>query len=483
MSNVHRAVETAPDTGTRSWRLDERSPAVLYVPALGFALGFLVAGRYAGALLVVMSTLLVGVAATLVSQRRLDLFEPLCLFFAFFALLFIGRPAWDISHGRLVYDNVDLSSTYTRLLVVALLALAGFLGGYLSPYGPRIAQRLPGPSTTISDRRLLFFCGAVFVLGALGTVALAIRSGGFAHPSSFFLGRSQSRLRATVETDKYLVDSVALMVAGSMIIFARALEREQRRLLALAFGSAAVVLAVTLPAGNRKWPVALVLGYATLYYLVRGRRPRVLVLLVGLLCALSVVTVARELRYSHSQAAISRAEHALIPWNGVEELFSGGDTGPAPALAAEMTVVPSRLGYSWGASTLGFPVGFVPRALWHGKPLPPSQQVLDALFQPPACAPKKPCPTFSTFGDPYHDGGYIGVLLFAVLFGVGWQVVWSYYQRNRSDILVTAGYSVVLPMLALFLRGDFFLKAMETTAMMAVFIVASFVCRRRKHAA
>ena len=48
------------------------------------------------------------------------------------------------------------------------------------------------------------------------------------------------------------------------------------------------------------------------------------------------------------------------------------------------------------------------------------------------CGFKGQCSTFSPFGEPYRDGGLVGVFLFALLFGAFWKTAWLYYLRHRD---------------------------------------------------
>ncbi len=90
----------------------------------------------------------------------------------------------------------------------------------------------------------------------------------------------------------------------------------------------------------------------------------------------------------------------------------------------------------WGRSSR-----LIPRQLWEGKPAPADQEILALVWGGTPCGYQGQCSTFSPFGEPYRDGGLVGVFLFALLFGVFWKVAWLYYLRHRDSTVAIVAYA------------------------------------------
>jgi hypothetical protein len=216
---------------------------------------------------------------------------------------------------------------------------------------------------------------------------------------------------------------------------------------------------------------------AVYYYLRRGRRPSALSLCVVALVALTVGSAVRDLRFTHARNQNPHPSQWL-PWHAGFHFFETGDTSVAPALATEMLVVPSQLHYTYGEQTLLGPfVTLVPRQLWTGKPLPADQQVLAAVWGGTPCGFNGQCSTFSPFGEPYRDGGLVGVFIFAVLFGAFWRAAWLYYLRHRETTVAIVGYAALLPFMISWMRANFTLQALQAAMVLAVVVLGAVLCR------
>ena len=130
-------------------------------------------------------------------------------------------------------------------------------------------------------------------------------------------------------------------------------------------------------------------------------------------------------------------------------------------------------------TVLGPFVTAIPRQLWSGKPQPPNQQILGRVWGGSPCTYGGQCSTFSPFGEPYRDGGLVGVFLFAVVFGAFWRGAWLYYLRHRDVGIAIVAYATLLPFMITWMRGNFILPAMEAALTVAIVIVGAVLCRAR----
>jgi hypothetical protein len=121
----------------------------------------------------------------------------------------------------------------------------------------------------------------------------------------------------------------------------------------------------------------------------------------------------------------------------------------------------------------------VPRQLWHGKPAPADQEVLALVWGGTPCGYRGQCSTFSPFGEPYRDGGLVGVFLFALVFGAFWKTAWLYYLRHRNTTVALIAYSALLPFMISWMRANFTLQALQAAMVLAVVVLGAVFCRTR----
>jgi hypothetical protein len=420
----------------------------------------------------------------LVLRGRLALFEPLTWFSVMFLLLFVLRPAWDLGHDEFAYAGTVISPTFTRMLVAGLLAGNGFVLGYLAPAGGALASRLPRPPSP-EPRRLLVWSGVLLAIAVVAFAIFFLQAHGWRDPSGFFFrGEEWAEQLAAVPTatSKYFIASIVLVIPSTLfLLYVRRSMGTGARVGRIA-GWAAIAaitgfLLYNLVGGQRHYIIEMLGALAVYHYLRRGRRPSVLTLCAAALVALLIVSGVRELREVPVGGGHAHSEQWL-PWNATRQLFETKETGMAPALAAEMLVVPDDLHYTYGETTLLDPfVTLVPRQLWHGKPQPADQEVLAAVWGGRPCTYGAQCSTFSPFGAPYRDAGLVGVFFFALLFGAFWRAAWVYFLTNRNAPVALLAYSALLPFMITWMRGNFIFAAIQVTLVLAVMVVGGALSR------
>ena len=438
-------------------------------------------------LLALSATSVVLPCGLLALRGRLDVFEPLIWFALLFLLLFVLRPAWDLWHENFIYTSRLISPTFTKMIVAGLLAGTGFVIGYMAPPASSLSSRLPSPPRRLEPRRLLIWSTLVLAVAFVAFVIFFVSARGWQQPADFFF-RGESRLQHLVAsptaTSKYFLASILLMVPVALFFLSirHSVGGGARlgRIAAWAAGASILAFLVyNFAAGQRRYVVVMVGALAVYWYLTRGRRPSALTLCVTGLVALTIVSVVRDLRLAHARPA-DADPYQWLPWNAVDGLFETQDTGVAPALASEMLVVPGDLGYTYGKTTLLGPfITLIPRQLWSGKPLPADQEVLALVWGGTPCGYQGQCSTFSPFGEPYRDGGLVGVFLFALLFGAFWKTAWLYYLRHQNSTVAIVAYSALLPFMISWMRANFTLQALQAAMVLAVVVLGAVFCRPR----
>src|SRR5947207_8655729 len=197
-------------------------------------------------------TLAVPIVARLL-RGRFDPFEPIVLFVLAYGVMFVARPAAMLADHHLAYDgprtSTDVSATFTKMLVLALLGAVAFVAAYETSLGRRLAGRW-GDVGGLTARRGVV---AALVIGAVGVAAVAgftATSSGFATISLIFRGRTSALSHDVQATSFYVWNSFFLLVPAALLLFAIGLEQRRKRLvfLALAFGGLYLLMSAPLGA-------------------------------------------------------------------------------------------------------------------------------------------------------------------------------------------------------------------------------------------
>ncbi len=218
-----------------------------------------------------------------------------------------------------------------------------------------------------------------------------------------------------------------------------------------------IYLAIEVPLGDRGALLPLVGGGLIYYYLAKRRRPRPTTLLLAGAIALFGLAVLGGSRNADTKQTNKVATATALwqhPGRILDPILKGADGAEAPDLAAALTVVPQRIDYTWGASSLGdLFIRPIPRALWPAKPLIPRGRVSTMLWGR-LYTQGTANPEFSVLLYPYMDFGLPGVLLMMILLGVLARAGYEYLKRHQDSLSVALLFSVALPMLVMAVRDS-----------------------------
>jgi hypothetical protein len=391
-------------------------------------------------------------------RRRFDPFEPIVLFALAYGVMFVVRPAAMIATQELVYEgprgSTDVSGTFTKMLVLALVGAVAFVAAYETSIGRRLASGWRGLGELATPRVV----AAALVIGGVGVasfVAFLASSSGLESLSLIFRGRTEELSKDVAGTTFYLWYSFFLLVPATLVLVAVGLERRRKVLLLAGLAFGALFLLRTVPLGARIAILPLLGGAFVFSYLRRSRRPSVAVLAALALVALVGSAFLSDLRGRGTRGesvgqTVVRATH---PHRIVEPLVSGPDTEMAPVLAAALTQIPKKLHYTYGRTILGDLVSRpIPRALWSDKPEPPRDKLIRTLW--PVEGKKGAInPEFSVLLYFFWDFGIPGVAVGMLLFGVGARTLFEYFRSYRHSTAAQLLYSLALWFVVIGLRN------------------------------
>jgi hypothetical protein len=271
-----------------------------------------------------------------------------------------------------------------------------------------------------------------------------------------------------------------MLVPAALVMLAIALRTRQKVLMLGFMVLTVLILLRALPIGDRVPLLVFVSGAIVFSYVRHSARPKAVVVLALACASLVASTFLSDLRgrqtrdQSAAMTAINIAKH---PKRIVNHHVSGPDSEMAPALAAALTLIPSRLPYTYGATTFGDLVRRpIPRALWPTKPEVPRVRVISMLW-PREFQKRSINPEFSILLYLYWDFSYFGAFVGLCIFGIGARALYQYLLMNRGEFFAQLLYSLSLWFIVVGVRNgpvdSLILWIVMIAPVIAIFLVAS----------
>ena len=404
-----------------------------------------------------------------VYRRQFDPFEPIVLFALAWGAMFVVRPTAMLIRGERFFWGLDVRPWLPQALLLAELGAVAFVVAYHLFPGRRVAARMPAPRPVDESIAFAASLGAC----AVAVVALVLFlpvSDGVEALRVLLDGRSDAYAEAISETSTYVLNMSLLFVPAALVLAALALRRRSPLFVAVATGVLALALVRVLPSGGRVVLLPLLGGIFVLAYLMRGRRPGVLVLSAVAIAALLGSFVLLHTREANDDLTLVSAVKELEdrPHAVFDPLIRTEDAEMVLALSASLSVVPDDLGRRWGGATVGNLVTRpVPRELWPGKPLPPGQQVVKTIW--PQHYPALD-PAFTPLLGLYWDFGLAGVALGMAFFGVLARLLYSWFLLHRDELAAQLVFAASVWFVVIGVRND-----PVDTIVLAAFLVAPVV--------
>jgi hypothetical protein len=377
------------------------------------------------------------------TRRRLDVFEPLVPASAAFALLFVARPIVDVLYGSPLYADTR-SATFSLAMVAALAAIVGFNAGYDAGLGLRLARHLPAPSFRANDSVLLV--GSVSLAGAAfaALIFIAVQSGGL---GALFAQRGALGTGQTGEVPAIVYGATALATPALLLLWTvEGRARWIARVLSLA--PLAVILIATIPRGDRRTLIPVLVAAIAMYYLARDTRPSKRTVVVSLFVVFFVLVVPlRDARNGGLSYWDAMTQSISDPGSAVERLLRTGDTEMIDTLALEVgqVGVDPRMPWQYGMATLSETIlQPIPRQIWPDKPQPIRNLIIDANWGMTDGGCVSLCPTFSVVGTLYADVGIMSVFLGTLSLGVLFRAAYAYFMHWRHSRFAQAAYAGTL---------------------------------------
>lgn len=346
-------------------------------------------------------------------SRSADLFEPVCWAAAYFALLFVLRPLYDLTLGSEFLGEAPFDQptgdAFNLGLMYALLSFCVFLGGYYSNLGARFARGFPQLPTGWNGSRAKIAWPLLLGLGLISYFALVGSFGGWA----YYVDHKTETL--TAPGQGYLLLSTSLISIAFVMKLTHSLESRKRDYVVLGL-FLAILLAIGFFSGSKGvFLTPIMAAMVTLSYLKSNIRFRHLVYLLPFVFLLfPVFNTYRNYSFDDQAQVTSEAKmtsNALIE-HGMSR-FYGIDS---------MTLVirdtPAVMDYQFGETILPLLIAWIPRQVWEEKPTISFGKVFAETYMGEFFAGTGTSASPTLLGEAYLNWHLPGVLLVAFLSGV-----------------------------------------------------------------
>lgn len=443
----------------RTYALATLVVAVLSVSVV-FALGsgsISLDGLLIGALLF---TLLLPIAGR-IATRCFDPFEPIVLFVVAYGAMFVVRPGAMLLREDFLYTRptrtIDISDTFTETQVLALAGAIAFVLAYRLPLARRLVRRLPKPPAALSTRRAA--AGALaLAAAAVGLFLVFVATQGGLHTIELmFEGRSLELTRKIRSSSAYLWQAPYLLIPASLALFAIGKAKRNVPLLLLGLVCSGLLLARSIPLGSRIILFLFAAAVLVFFYVSRGRRPGVVALVVGIGLAVAFSSYLLSVRNAEARRSgeVGKSVNVFTsPSRALAPITEGPDASMAPAFAAALGIVPEERPFMYGRAVVGdLAVRPIPRELWRGKPLPPREEIIAALW-PIEYERETANPEFSVLLYFYLDFGIAAVFVGMAVLGILARLLYEYFRLHERNVVAQVLFAASLPFVVLGMRDS-----------------------------
>jgi hypothetical protein len=231
------------------------------------------------------------------------------------------------------------------------------------------------------------------------------------------------------------------------------------------------VLVVYAKIGFRGRIVVMALACFTAYYMVRGKRPSLLVgsvFVLGVMSVASVIVLTRDYFVGMNLGNLAGRSFVDLFFVSFQDSVIFGTT------SLLIDSVPRVTPYVGAEPLISAVVLPIPRGLWPNKPMPEYLTTINALTGTGGQA-------VSNIGEYYMALGWWGVVGGSMFIGWCYRNIWSWYLANRESSVAASVYALAAAMVfPLISRGYIAQFGMEVAFGLCPLIVAVSFCRNAR---
>lgn len=369
-------------------------------------------------------------------------------------VMFVGRPIADQVTASYIHLGYGILPTFDWTLFSVLVGIAAFNLGYSSGLGRPLQEVFPIPATHFPPGRMAMSATAMSVIGVMLFSAFVLTSGGARALLIVLGGRGNAHASLTRHSTGYLYAGINLLLPATLIFFGLWVSTLKRQNLYFAALTGVPLFCYEASMGDRSEMLPLLFGLPVIYYLWKGRRPRVSRLLVASIVMLIAFAFLREFRNVSVTGEHAVASTTLLtdPAAALASTFTKDDSEMFDTFCNLISVVPSRLPFQPFGPFTDVAIRALPRVLFPDKPLESPDQLVVTLW-PEHYKLSRASSAFSILGQYYLYGGVIGVAVGAFAMGALLRQTWIWLLRHRNNLNAILLYSFVPSFTVILWRG------------------------------
>jgi hypothetical protein len=401
-----------------------------------------------------------------------DLFEPIYWASAYFFLLFVLRPIYDLTLGSEILGEPPFNKATASAFNLGLLYLVPcflvFLIGYYSKFGVALSRTLPALRGSWSTRKFLFFAPMVFGVGLLSWFLLIHYQGGF----SYYVSHKHETL--TGEGISYLMSGISLVSLIYVVSLTRYLIDRKGGFTTFVILFPTVLIIGFLTGSKGHFLIPLLVTLIAVHYLRKRIRVRhILIFVILVFLSFPIFNVYRSIndvselvdvleKLGPSVNAELFIRHAMSRYQGIDSLtYVIRDT-------------PDVMSYQLGTTVWPVFIAWVPRQLWPDKPIVSFGKIFGETYFREFFMGTGTAPSVTILGEAYINWHVGGMLWTALFCGVFLRSVYEYLIRRNSTVLSVFVYGAIFPYLFMIWEFDYIwlISIVFITVVSALLLVA-----------
>lgn len=398
-----------------------------------------------------------------------DLFEPIYWASAYFFLLFIVRPIYDLTLGSAFLPNPPFDDATRSAFNTALLYLIPcfliFLIGYYSRFGKAVALSLPKIPQAWNARKFSLISPIVLIIGLLSYFLLIRFHGGLL----YFISHKQETL--TRGGQGYIGLGVSLIRLIFAVAVTRVLVTGRGKILTFLVLLPLVLTMGFISGSKGAFLTPILVLMIAWHYLRRQIRLRTLFLFVGFVIVLFPLFNAYRQLNDISKLAkvvpgISKFVDSEMMVRSVMSRFYGIDS-----LTYIIRDTPGVMDYQLGATIAPLAVVWIPRQLWPEKPIISFGKVFAETYLRDFFHGTGTAASPTILGEAYINWHIGGMLWISLLCGVIIKTAYEYLIRLHFGAPAIFIYSVLFLSLFIFWESGIAAFIAEKSVLIIVLFV------------
>ncbi len=405
------------------------------------------------------------------TKRNSDLFEPVYWAAAYFFLLFVIRPIFDLMLGSVFLGeppfDLETSNAFNLALLYLIPSFVMFLLGYYSRFGVMFAQALPTMPLLWDSKKLTISLPLMLAVGFISFLLLIQSFGGW---FSYLAGKQHT---LTAAGQGYLLLGVSFLQIALAASLTQTFITGKGKVLVYAILLPLVLLMGLISGSKGNFLLPILMLLVSMHYLKkRIKFKKIAVFVLFVVISIPIFNVYRVVT---DVSDVGVAGASVIAGLNVNEMmrhvvsrFYGIDS-----LVYIIRDTPEVMDYQLGKTVAPLAVVWIPRAVWEDKPIISFGKTFADTYYQDYFLGTGTSASPTILGEAYINWHLPGMLIISLLCGIGIKMVYVYLIRLHLGAPSIFIYSQMLIFLFIFWESSIagFIARVVSLLMLWVLIV------------